>query len=96
MPGINLPYPRLGLNDNYAHTDQPPLTTRDAENERVVDPSTNRERGAQRAGHSKFCSTVVGVGAKVQALVQVMYDARATTYANATTAGAGDMTVWDE
>jgi hypothetical protein len=96
MPGISLPYPRGGLNDNYAHTDQPPLTTPDAENERVVDPTTNRERGAQRAGMTKFCDTPIGVGSKVQALVQVTYDARATTYSNATTATAGDLTVWDE
>jgi hypothetical protein len=91
---ISIGYPVGGLSDNYSHTDQPPLTTRDAVNERVVDPTTNRERGAQCAGMSKFCSAAVGIGAKVQALVQVTYDARATTYSDATTGTAGDLTVW--
>jgi hypothetical protein len=94
MPGIQIVYPSGGLNDSYAHGDQPQLTTRDAENERSVDHSTGRERGAQRPGLEKFVETRIGIGVKVQAVTQVTYDARATTYAHAATAVADDMTVW--
>jgi hypothetical protein len=94
VAGISLPYPERGLNDSFAHSDQPLLTTRDEENMRPIEAATNRRRGSQRAGSSLYCSERLGIGGKVQAVAQVTYDARATTYSHKSTANPGDMTVW--
>ena len=93
MPDLPLKYPVGGLNDNYATDAQPPATTRDAQNERSVDPVTNRIRGGQRAGLSKFCSTRLGAGA-VRGVQQVTYDARQTDYSTTSTSAAGDLSEW--
>lgn len=93
MPEIPLPYPVGGLSDNYANDQQPPLTTRDAQNERAVDPSTNRVRGGQRAGFSKFSTAALGAGA-VRAVQQVTYDGRTTTFTNAVSSSPGDLSDW--
>jgi hypothetical protein len=93
MPDVPLPYPIGGLSDNFAHDAQPPRTTRDAQNERSVDPKSNRIRGGQRAGFSRFSETALAAGA-VRSAVQVTFDARQTDYTNATTSAVGDLSEW--
>ena len=60
MTEFDLPFPVKGLNDDVAFTDQPSLTTREALNMRGLDPKTGRERGAQRAGLSKYNAERIG------------------------------------
>jgi hypothetical protein len=93
MPQSPLPYPIGGLNDNYSHDEQPPMTTRDAQNERAKDPVTNRIRGGQRAGFTAHSEAALAAG-PVRALVQVTYDARQTDFSDAVTNSAGDLADW--
>lgn len=54
QPFMQLPWPIKGLSVHSGFTDQDPGTTCDALNVRGYDPTGNRLRGAQRAGHSKY------------------------------------------
>lgn len=47
-------FPDRGVNEMHAFSKQRPNTTRDAQNTRGHDPETGRNRGAQRAGLSKY------------------------------------------
>jgi len=74
MSELSLQFPRRGLSDDSAFSEQAPLTTRLARNVRAIDPITGRTRGAQRAGLSAFISSALSAGNKVQAIGHVALD----------------------
>ncbi len=47
---IEFPFPRLGLNKNWAKSKQPQETSPDLQNVRPYDVQDNRVRGGQRPG----------------------------------------------
>lgn len=51
---FDLPFPSQGLHKTQAFEGQPELTSCDLQNVRSFDPTTGRNRGAQRAGLSKY------------------------------------------
>lgn len=81
---LPVPFPLGGLNDNVGFVKQPPQTTRRAKNVRGVDPKTGRVRGAQRSGLSRFVSTQINAGNKIQDLASITYDQRTVDYADQT------------
>lgn len=80
MTDTPLPFPRRGLNDNWAYGQQPSETATDAQNVRSVDPTTGRTRGAQRAGMSKHKAQVVGSTRPVRLIRSATYEAKTITY----------------
>lgn len=54
---MRVPFPFNGLSDDVAYAAQPPLTSRLAKNVRNVDSDSNRTRGGQRSGLSKYLSS---------------------------------------
>ena len=64
-------FPKKGLSDDTAFSDQPPMTTSEALNVRTIDPSTGRSRGGQRSGTTRFVSSQLDTG-PVQAMAQTM------------------------
>lgn len=78
----NIPFPRRGLNDNWAFGTQPAESTVSEKNVRSVDPTNRRTRGAQRSGLSKHYESV-GVlpgGSPVLAFESIVYDNKTVTY----------------
>jgi len=75
----SLPFPRRGLNDNWAFGVQPSETTRDAQNMRGIDPTNGRVRGAQRAGMSKHIAEAVGTS-PVRVVRSAVFDAKTITF----------------
>lgn len=71
--------PLQGLNEAAAYTDQPLLTARTATNVRGLDPVSGRVRLSSREGMTEYAPDAI-VGAKVQRLVQSIYDSRRFTY----------------
>jgi len=53
-PTIPLVFPFGGRSDSAAFSEQPSLTTREAENVRAKDPKSGRMRGAQRSGMTEL------------------------------------------
>jgi hypothetical protein len=51
---LQLPWPMAGISSNMGFTTQEASTCVDALNVRGIDPTTNRARGAQRCGTSKY------------------------------------------
>lgn len=78
MADVPLPFPRRGLDDNRAFSDQTAETTPDALNVRGVDPATGRTRGAQRAGLSRFIPTALS--GPVEFAGSVTFDNRSVVY----------------
>jgi len=77
---MQIPFPSKGLSDMDAASRQIPLTTTFGQNVAGVDPSSKRLRGAQRSGMLAWGSGTVGGGTKIRLLVDLVYDARVTTY----------------
>lgn len=81
MPGYEkLQIPVNGLSENQAYDEQPPTTTREMDNVRVIDPATGRTRLSQRAGSSKWTSAAMP--SKVLTLCQIASGESQTTYAD--------------
>lgn len=81
MPGYEkLQIPVNGLSENQAYDEQPPTTTREMDNVRVIDPATGRTRLSQRAGSSKWTSSAMP--SKVLTLCQIASGESQTTYAD--------------
>ena len=80
MTDTPLPFPRKGLNDNWAFGQQPGESTRDAQNVRSVDPTNGRTRGAQRSGMSKHKDEIVGSARPVRLVRSATYEAKTVTY----------------
>ena len=80
MTDTPLPFPRRGLDDNWAHGQQPAESTRDAQNVRSVDPTTGRTRGAQRSGMVKHTPGLVGSDRPVRLIRSTAYDPRTIGY----------------
>ena len=57
---IPINFPKGGLSDDKAFSEQEAGTTREAQNVRVRDPRTGRMRGAQRSGLSEFSTALSG------------------------------------
>ncbi len=73
---MRFPYPIQGLSENFSPGSQPPLTTRESQNVRAINPSNGRIQGAQRAGLTKYNSLAARVSpAPVKRIVSVAYDA---------------------
>lgn len=72
MPEVRLTLPRHGLSDEEAYTDQPPTTCRIGTNATFIDEPTGRARLSKRSGLSKFLSTELSSGDKVQALATIV------------------------
>ena len=66
-----VPFPLLGLNENWALAKQPEKTTPDCLNVRGYDPRTGRARGAQRCGTRRYFDNRVAGTADVQEIVRV-------------------------
>ena len=77
---IEIPWPRLGLNEDNATGKQPPLTAREFENVRTIDPKTGRSRGGQRPGHTRFLADPLSGANKVQNLNMALEDIARVTY----------------
>ena len=77
---VELPWPFGGLSDEYAHDDQAPATTSDAQNVRNLDASTGRVRGAKRPGRSKQNGS--SLPAMVRDLVSVPFSQKTIDYAD--------------
>lgn len=71
MPEIRVEPPVGGLSDDQSFTDQPPRTTRDAKNVRLLDPGTGRTRLAQRSGLLQLVAEQVSGSNKVQHLATI-------------------------
>lgn len=54
---LEVPWPRLGLNDSESEARQPPDTSVDASNVVTVNPRTGRANGSRRAGMSKVVAS---------------------------------------
>lgn len=80
MTDTPLPYPRRGLNDNWAFGEQPSETALEAQNVRGVDPTNGRTRGAQRAGMAKHKAEIVGSARPVRMVRSITFDTKAITY----------------
>ena len=80
MTDTPLPFPRRGLNDNWAFGQQPGETTRDAQNVRSVDPTNGRTRGAQRSGMVKHKAQLVGSARPVRLIRSAIHDSKTITY----------------
>lgn len=74
-----LMFPFGGRADAAAHSDQPGLFTRAAQNVRGRDPISGRVRGARRSGLSKWNANALGAG-RVRALCSTALDDRKLTY----------------
>jgi hypothetical protein len=73
MADFELPFPRKGLSDDLPKGKQSPNTSGDLQNVRLIDPTTGRSTGAQRAGLSRYLdSPLVTEDQPVQALAQTM------------------------
>jgi hypothetical protein len=68
---VELPFPVAGLSVHGAFSDQEKGTCVDCRNVRAYDPTTNRVRGAQRCGHSKYVSTQLNGANFIQNINQV-------------------------
>jgi len=79
MPKRPIAFPFGGRSDSEALYEQPGFTTKSAQNVRGRDCLTGRVRGAQRAGMTKYCPTVLGAG-KVKALCSTALDDRKVAY----------------
>lgn len=76
---VEILFPVLGLHEGAAYKDQPPLTTPSCLNVVDRDPVTDRERGAQRPGLTKYnASQVSGSNAVVEGLSVTRIDGRVT------------------
>ncbi len=89
---LEINFPLKGVSENVSFTDQPPMTSRDAQNVVAVDPITGRARGAQRAGFSKYVSTQPNGSNNVVDLGVVVGDDSQLTYAELTEGNVE--TVW--
>jgi len=67
---IEIPYPFLGIDENWAYRGQPKGTTPDALNARPYDSIDNRLRGGQRDGLSKYLDDAVNGTYFIQAITQ--------------------------
>ena len=65
---IDLRFPVLGKNENWAYSSQPEGTSPDCLNVRPYDVLADRLRGGQRPGTSKFIRTEVNGTAAIQRL----------------------------
>ena len=90
MPDVPIGHPYLGIDEDNAFSEQPPATTRDAQNVRAIQPKTGRRRTAQRSGLSLHATQIDATG-KIDAIATVTLDNKNVTYASAgSTVLAGD------
>ena len=54
MPRVEVKFPLLGINKNFANSEQPPVTSPAMNNVRPTDVSETRVRGGQRPGLDKW------------------------------------------
>lgn len=69
---ILLPFPVKGLDENWAYSDQAPLTSPDVQNVRAYDHARGRARGGQRPGLKKYCPDQLASGSSVQNVTHVV------------------------
>lgn len=81
MPRLPIPFPLKGLVENEPLSDQPPGTSSKMRNTRSNDPISDRTRGGQRGGTTRFIDIPLA-GAPVRRIQQVTYDAPNQTYAD--------------
>ena len=79
--------PRRGLSEEESFEEQPELTTREADNVRMIDPKTGRGRLSQRAGTTDHTTTGIDGSNKVKAGTLVVVDRNQTTYSEFTVPG---------
>ncbi len=97
MPESILPveWPSKGLVEGWSFSSQPEGTAREYQNVRFQDPVTARLRGGQRAGMSKYLTSVLKLtNTKGVGLVSFFVDNRQVTY-SAIASGSETIT-WDE
>lgn len=88
---MDLPFPMKGVSDLLGVARQSELTSRSVLNMRGIDPVTDRARGAQRAGLSRFMSDVLVSADPIKAMDQVTYSNKPLTYAEkGSSLGASD------
>jgi hypothetical protein len=75
-----IPFPLLGLNQNWALAKQPERTTPDCLNVRAFDPVSGRARGAQRCGLKRYFDDRVDGSSDVQEIVRVTETSAETIY----------------
>lgn len=80
---IPIPMPDRGISDDTSFTDQPPLTTREALNNRATESRTGRKRHTQRSGLDTYIASDGQLSGTnfVQDLVQVTKNEDLLTYA---------------
>ncbi len=72
MPPLDLPFPLLGKDENWAGHKQPPLTSPGLKNVRPYGTIDNRARGGQRPAQIKDNSVqIAGTADPVMQMVQV-------------------------
>ncbi len=69
---LEIPFPLLGLNENWAFGRQPEGTTPDAQNVVPFDPIDSRVRGGQRWGTSKYYSSLHNGANALQQLTSIV------------------------
>jgi hypothetical protein len=77
---IGIFWPRRGISDRFAFSDQPPDTARDGSNVLGLEKEGDRFRGGQRPGHSKYITPAVNGASPVLDLGAVIGDDRQVTY----------------
>jgi hypothetical protein len=78
---VRIPLPYGGQHSGSERGDQPPGTSAALSNYLPFDARTGRRAIAQRPGHSKYSSTVIG-GSKVKAIAPVPADVELRTYSS--------------
>lgn len=54
MPRVEVKWPLMGIDKNWANSEQPPVTSPDMKNVRPLDATETRIRGGQRPGLEKW------------------------------------------
>jgi hypothetical protein len=71
MPQKKLRFPMFGLNNNFAASTRPDLTSSDMRNVRPFDVLEERARGGQRPGMRKAYNQNIGNGTPVVKMTQI-------------------------
>lgn len=86
---IPIPFPLQGISDNTAYTDQPPGTTREALNCRMINPKNGRTMPSQRSGLGLYDSdgTQINGANIVQDIISVSKNEDLLTWADDNSGG---------
>ena len=75
MPRVELRFPIMGVNKNWANSEQPPVTSPDIRNMRPYGTAEGRLRGGQRPGlnNTDYASRLADVNDPVVEILSVTY-----------------------